>query len=177
MGEGNLQQLIVFVLVTVFGLVELAARWFRRRSGELRPDDQPSAPFDQSEREEFAVPRSAQQPVRRTAPQSAPEPAPQSVARDTIGSNRSAPAERDRARKMRERQLRDRLDKAREATIRVAPARRVSSRAASQGMTASERSGGTATVTRRRPVFTADDARRAIIAQAVLGPCRGLASY
>lgn len=166
MGEGSVQQLIVVVLFAVFGLLEFAARWARRRAGEPMPPELPAAASARVEQEDLTVPQPSSQPVAL--------PTSRSPARDTGTGGRSAPAERDRARKLRERLLRERLALAREATVRSAPARPRASRTASVGMSALERLRGTVEVSRRRTMFTAADARRGIIAQTVLGQCRGL---
>jgi hypothetical protein len=87
-----------------------------------------------------------------------------------MGTDRTA---RDRT--ARDRTARDRTSSVRQAVVRTAPVRPVASRVATGGLSARDRMAAGSSVTRRRGLtFTADDARRGVIAMTVLGPCRAL---
>jgi hypothetical protein len=171
MGDGGgFQQIIIIGLFLLFGLADLIARWARGRtrsspSGEpvRRPVDAEERPWQvdmpwQDDDHDVVV---MERPVRVDAP--APE-------RERV---ERAPPRRDRT--ARDRSARDRTSSVRQAVVRTAPVRPVASRVATGGISARDRMAAGLSVTRRRGLtFTADDARRGVIAMTVLGPCRAL---
>jgi hypothetical protein len=81
----------------------------------------------------------------------------------------------ERGRPARERAVRDRTSSVRQDVVRSAPVRPVASRLASSGLSARDRMATSPSGRRARGLrFTADDARRGVIAMTVLGPCRAL---
>jgi hypothetical protein len=182
MRDGGLQQLILVGIFLVIALVDLLARWGRRRGGlpgeidgaengreriVFPPETPPSRerivfPPGESEAERAAAAarerqRAQQERVLRERAAAAPDRPPRTRQRGTSA--------REEARLARERAA-----IVREAILRAAPVR-------TRGERRSTSAGGpVATVTSRtrRGVFSAGDARRGIIAMTVLGPCRAL---
>jgi hypothetical protein len=170
MGEGGgFQQIIVIGLVLLFGLADLMTRWAKGRMRSQEPgeptrrpaqDDpwQVDVPWRNEDASNDVVVVS--RPVRVEVP-----------ARMPTRTRESA----ERARAPRERTVRDRTSSVRQAVLRSAPVRPVAPRLAAGGISARDRmAAGTSGPRARGLTFSADDARRGVIAMTVLGPCRAL---
>lgn len=169
MGDGGgFQQIIIIGLFLLFGLADLIARFARGRTRSQQPSEpvrrpvegapwQGDRPWRDEDDDDVVV---VQRPVRVDAP--VPVPARERVS-----------AERGRA--PRERTVRDRTSSVRQNVVRGAPVRPVASRLATGGISARDRlAAGLSGPRPRGLTFTADDARRGVIAMTVLGPCRAL---
>lgn len=204
MGDGGLQQLIIVGLFLLFGLLDLVGRALKRRGGGQRAETDPNDyagdyANDQSDFDAFGQPRErgpermqprAPEPdyevwreepvVERPAPverQPSPvkrQPAPMSAPRTVQSGPRSAPT-----RSAPERGSAPRVAAPRVAALRVAPVRVQSARKASAGMTALDRMDTSSTARARSgaPLLNVHDARRAILAMTILGPCRAFEAH
>ncbi len=184
MGDGGLQQLIIVGFFLLFGLLDLVGRALKRRNqGTTVEPDRNDYANGQDEFDVFAEPQ-ARRPERvpprapepgydvrreepmvvRPAPAPPREQAPVSAPRTTQSGPREAPV----------RMAPERGSAPRVAALRVAPVRVQSARKASAGMTALDRldTGRTGRGRSGAPLLNVHDARRAILAMTILGPCR-----
>lgn len=189
MGDGGFQQIIIIGLFLLFGLADLIARFARgrMRSQSQQPGEPVRRPVEEDAPWQVDMPWRdedddvvEQRPVRVERP--APMPTRERVTAERAGVDRAgvdrAGAERvsaERGRAPRDRAMRDRTSSVRQAVVRSAPVRPVASRLASGGISARDRlAAGASGVRARGLTFTANDARRGVIAMTVLGPCRAL---
>ena len=163
MRDGGLQQLILVVVFLVFAVVDLLARWARRRQGPSdERDDRERIVFPPDEEDEpFGFPRDARDQGRAAEVQRSRD---QAAARQE--SRGRGAAAREEARLARERAA-----MVRDAILRAAPVR---GKEPKRAPAASRVAAGPAPARGRAGRFSAADARRAVIAMTVLGPCRGL---
>lgn len=180
MRDGSLQQLIIVGVFIVFALLDVIGRFAKKsRDGTAEPDTRdytrddddfeifdlpPARPAerqpDARRPEPFAEPRVPQpMPTPRPVPTQRPSSVPQSVPR-------SAPTRPPVAR----------APAPRAAPVRVAPVRTPSPRLAAIGMSAIDRidSSRVGHEAASQPLLNVHDARRAILAMTILGPCRAM---
>jgi hypothetical protein len=178
MRDGGLQQLILVGIFLLFALVDLLARWSKRRRGlpeEMKDEGDgigfpPSAP---PSRERIVFPPGESEAELAEAARE------QQRAAARRAEQRRATAARDETQRVRQRGAtareearlaRERAAMVRDAILRAAPVR-------TRGERRSTSAGGPAAVVTsraRRGGFSIADARRGVIAMTVLGPCRAL---
>jgi hypothetical protein len=180
MGDGGgFQQIIIIGLFLLFGLADLIARWARGRTPSSPPGEPVRRPVDVEERPwQVDMPWQDDDDVvvmERPVRVDAPAPERERVERAPPRRDRTARDRTARDRTARDRTARDRTSSVRQAVVRTAPVRPVASRVATGGISARDRMAAGLSGTRRRGLtFTAEDARRGVIAMTVLGPCRAL---
>jgi hypothetical protein len=157
MPEGGLQQLFIVVLFVAFGLIDLIGRWAKGRrqgnGGGASPTPSPwprmEWPDDDDDDAEFTPAEQGRtwRPIDAPPPVEVPVPTKTRASSQQPVSAKSAPARSS------------------------APLRAASLRAAPKPLAPAAPA---PTVRRRTPVIDVREARRAIIAATVLGPCLAL---
>ncbi len=183
MGDGGFQQLIIVGMFLLFGLLELVARALKRK-GEADVSETIERYEAREQRdadvfEEQPLPqRSRMQPQERV-PVDVPRTEPVQAPAPRVTTPRDATPRQATPRAAAPRAATPRVATPRAATVRVAPVRVQSARKASAGMTALDRLDTSGTGRRRNaaPLLNVHDAKRAILAMTVLGPCRAIEPY
>jgi hypothetical protein len=169
MRDGGLQQLILVGIFLVIALVDLLARWSRRRGG--LPGEIDGA---ENGRDRIVFPPGESEAERAAAAARERQRAPQERVLRERGAAAPDQTQRTRQRGASAREevrlARERTAMVRDAILRAAPVRTRGERRSTRAV------GPVATVTSRarRGAFSAGDARRGIISMTVLGPCRAL---